>query len=366
MYRYQRTDGAFAYERWWIDTTTLDTMREVLHNDGLVRFANGVAVAPEENKAAAYGASVNSVVYVALLPWALLDPKARYLGRDTIKGRALDQVEVSFAEAPRHEGHDMHQDEYLYWFAPDTHELAYMSYAHADGKAPRLREPFDEPEAGGAPRLLSSPSPRPPLQAHDPILVVHPQLFRESERISVRREHLVQMPPLRRRQFFPHPSDLLRQVVVFRQNLHRRRRGPERDARPTAEDVCVVGAQGLETLRLVDLDQTRRHLRRGGRLVLAHRKLIRVDVQHRLAVEALPLPRIVWRFGGGGRRSLDSRYAGHLPVVLPPPFLRKALVFLGRLLLFVEAVQLLRFDDQVTEACPKLGLEAAGLGLDVR
>ncbi len=151
MYRYQRTGGAFVYERWWIDTTTLDTMRDVLHNDGLVRFANGVEVALEERKAAAYSASVNSVIYFAFLPWALLDPgvEARYLGRDTIKGRALDQVEVSFAAAPGHEGHDMHQDEYLYWFAPDTHELAYMSYSHADGKAPRLRERFNVRSVGG-------------------------------------------------------------------------------------------------------------------------------------------------------------------------------------------------------------------------
>ncbi len=126
-------------------------MRNVLHNDGLVRFANGVEVALEEKKAAAYSASVNSVVYFAFLPWALLDPgvKARYLGRDTIKGRALDKVEVSFAAAPGHEGHDMHQDEYLYWFAPDTHELAYMSYSHADGKAPRLREPHNVRKVGG-------------------------------------------------------------------------------------------------------------------------------------------------------------------------------------------------------------------------
>ncbi len=37
-------------------------MRDVLHNDGLVRFANSVEVALEEKKAAAYSASTNSVV----------------------------------------------------------------------------------------------------------------------------------------------------------------------------------------------------------------------------------------------------------------------------------------------------------------
>ena len=151
MYRYQRTGGAFSYERWWIDTTSLDTMRDVLHNDGLVRFANGVEVELEAKKATAYSGSVNSVIYFAFLPWALLDPgvEARYLGRDTIKGRALDQIEVGFAAAPGHEGHDMHEDEYLYWFTPDTHELAYMSYSHADGKAPRLREPYNVRKVGG-------------------------------------------------------------------------------------------------------------------------------------------------------------------------------------------------------------------------
>ncbi len=43
----------------------------------------------------------------------------------------------------------MHQDEYLYWFAPGTHQLAYPSYSHADGNAPRLREPFNVREVGG-------------------------------------------------------------------------------------------------------------------------------------------------------------------------------------------------------------------------
>ena len=37
-------------------------MRDVPHNDRLVRFANRVEVALEEKKAAAYSASVNSVV----------------------------------------------------------------------------------------------------------------------------------------------------------------------------------------------------------------------------------------------------------------------------------------------------------------
>ena len=89
--------------------------------------------------------------------------RARYLGRDTIKGCALDQIEVSFAATPGHESHEMHKDEYLYWFAPDTHELAFLLNSHADGKAPRLREPFNVREIGGDPSLLSSPGPRPPL-----------------------------------------------------------------------------------------------------------------------------------------------------------------------------------------------------------
>ena len=72
-------------------------------------------------------------------------------------------MEVSFAAAPGHEEHDMHPDEYLYWFARDTHELAYMSYSHADGKAPRLREPLNVREVGGDPYMLKSPGPRPPL-----------------------------------------------------------------------------------------------------------------------------------------------------------------------------------------------------------
>ena len=43
-------------------------MRDVLHNDGLVRFTNGIELALEEKKSAAYSASVNSVFCFAFLP----------------------------------------------------------------------------------------------------------------------------------------------------------------------------------------------------------------------------------------------------------------------------------------------------------
>ncbi len=64
----------------------------MLHDDGLARFAKGVEVALKEKKASAYSASVNSVVYFAFLPWALLDPEARYLRRDTLSWRTSSSL----------------------------------------------------------------------------------------------------------------------------------------------------------------------------------------------------------------------------------------------------------------------------------
>lgn len=147
-YRYQRTNGTFTYERWWTDSTTNEVTRDVLDNDGLVRYIDGRVADITEKKRKAYSNSVNSVIYFAFMPWVLNDPAVipTYLGRDTIKGEVLDQIEIAFTTENGGEDAD---DEYMYWFTPDTRQLKYLAYSHPGGKAPRLREAYNEREVGG-------------------------------------------------------------------------------------------------------------------------------------------------------------------------------------------------------------------------
>ena len=138
-YRYQRVGGRFAYERVWVDTATGERVRDVLTNDTLVRLRDGIAEDLPEKRRRAFAGSVNSVIYFAFLPWALRDPgvAAVYEGRDTVGGRVLDRIAVTFPDAGEH------ADAYRYWLTPDGRELPYLAYAHQGSKAPRFREAFN-------------------------------------------------------------------------------------------------------------------------------------------------------------------------------------------------------------------------------
>lgn len=148
MYRYQRTAGTYVYERWWTDTTTNVVIRDVLDNAGFVRYTDGEVTKLTTKKRNDYSSSVNSVVYFAFLPWVLRDPAVMptYLGRDTIKGEALDQIEVRFKK--ENGGKDA-DDEFRYWFTPETRQLKYLAYVYPGGKEPRLREANNERRVEG-------------------------------------------------------------------------------------------------------------------------------------------------------------------------------------------------------------------------
>jgi len=148
QYRYQRTNGTFTYERWWTDSTTNQVTRDVLDNEKMVRYVDGQVAEITDKKRKAYANSVNSVIYFAFLPWVLNDPAVipTYLGRDTIKGEILDQVQVGFTTE---NGGDDAEDDYMYWFTPDTRQLKYLAYSEPGGKIPRLREAYNERKVDG-------------------------------------------------------------------------------------------------------------------------------------------------------------------------------------------------------------------------
>lgn len=147
-YRYQRLNGQFAYERWWVDSLSGARVRDVLTNDGLIRYVDGQIAEITDKKRQAYANSVNSVIYFSFMPWALADPSvnAEYTGVDTIRGEPLLHLTIGFQHG---DDHNHEPDDYEYWFEPDSYEIRYLAYAHPSGRAPRFREAYNSREVAG-------------------------------------------------------------------------------------------------------------------------------------------------------------------------------------------------------------------------
>ena len=139
QYRALRDGGAFVYSRTFTDSTG-QRVHDVLRNSGFTRTVNGVEVELPEEKQKAYAASVNSVIYFALLPYFLNDPAVQkaYLGEVTIKGEPYYKVKVTFTQEG---GGESHEDVYVYWFHQQRHTMDYLAYSFKeDGGGTRFRQ----------------------------------------------------------------------------------------------------------------------------------------------------------------------------------------------------------------------------------
>lgn len=147
----RRNNGRFHYKRATADS--LDrAVTEGVTNEGVYRVVEGDTTALSNDEKGTIATAVNSVAYFALLPYPLQDPpvQASYAGPDTIDGTAYHRVAVSFDEG----GGQDYQDEFMYWFAHDTHEMDYLAYAFGVGGAPedqgtRFREAFNVRRVNG-------------------------------------------------------------------------------------------------------------------------------------------------------------------------------------------------------------------------
>ncbi|MDO6390217.1 hypothetical protein Q4E40_08780 [Pontibacter sp. BT731] len=148
QYRALRDGGAFVYSRTLTDSTG-QQVRDVWRNSGFTRTVNDVEVELPEEKQKAYTASVNSVIYFALLPYALNDEAVRkeYLGEATIKGEPYHKVRVTFAQEGGGEGY---KDVYVYWFHQQRHTMNYLAYSFQENDGgTRFREAFNPRTIGG-------------------------------------------------------------------------------------------------------------------------------------------------------------------------------------------------------------------------
>ena len=148
QYRALRDGGVFVCSRTFADSTG-QQVRDVWRNSGFSRTVNDVEVELPDERQKAFTASVNSVIYFALLPYALNDEAVRkeYLGEITIKGEPYHKVRVTFAQEGGGEGY---QDVYVYWFHQERHTMDYLAYSfQEDGGGTRFREAINPRTIGG-------------------------------------------------------------------------------------------------------------------------------------------------------------------------------------------------------------------------
>jgi hypothetical protein len=146
-YLARRENGLFSYERRF--TGDQGEIHDVYNNDGFTRSINGKPEPLDEEDAGRYRRSVNSVIYFALLPYALNDPAVRknYLGREIIGNSDYHKIEVTFEQ----EGGGLDfEDVFVYWIHPETYNMDYMAYEFfTDGGGIRFREALNSREIGG-------------------------------------------------------------------------------------------------------------------------------------------------------------------------------------------------------------------------
>jgi hypothetical protein len=143
----QRDGGRFTYSRVVADST--GSVRDILDNDGFRRVVGGVPVELGERERLAAEEAVNSVVYFALLPYALADPavQPRLFGADTLRGEPYHLVEVTFR--PEGGGRD-YQDRFVYWIHRDRSTMDYLAYSYeVNGGGARFRQAVNPRMVGG-------------------------------------------------------------------------------------------------------------------------------------------------------------------------------------------------------------------------
>ena len=150
QYRSQRDDGAFEYSRTFTDSTG-QQVYDVLRNSGFSRTIKGTELTLPEERKAAFTASVNSVVYFALLPYFLNDDAVQkeYAGEAIIKGEPYYKVRVTFAQQG---GGEDHEDTYMYWFHQQRYTMDYLAYTFREengDEGSRFRVAVNPREVGG-------------------------------------------------------------------------------------------------------------------------------------------------------------------------------------------------------------------------
>lgn len=134
-------------------------------------------------------------IYFPFLPYRLNDPSVRKrdLGLETWGERELHKVKVTFETGSSTDA----EDEYLYWFDPDTGRLEQLAYSFGEGERAglRFRRLVDHRRVGG---ILFADHENFGIDGTElPVDAVTPELVRERmEPISVVRIEAIEVVPL--------------------------------------------------------------------------------------------------------------------------------------------------------------------------
>nr|WP_298534105.1 DUF6503 family protein [uncultured Algibacter sp.] len=142
-YRAVRDNGQFQLERIFKDS--VNSVRDVLSNDGFLRFINNKPYEVSKEKEESYSASVNSVHYFSVLPYGLNSKavKKNYLGKTNVKGTDYHKIKITFSEDG---GGEDFEDVFIYWIDTVTFKVDYLAYSYAEkhGIGLRFREAYNE------------------------------------------------------------------------------------------------------------------------------------------------------------------------------------------------------------------------------
>jgi hypothetical protein len=144
----KRNGGTYSYER--ITQDSSQTIHDYVTNSGFRREVDGEFVTVPDSLASRYSASVNSVLYFALLPYGLNDPsvKKEYLGETELEGEKYHKLQITFqAEG----GGEDFEDVYHYWIHPTTFTIGYLAYSFQenDETSFRFRKAYNPRQVNG-------------------------------------------------------------------------------------------------------------------------------------------------------------------------------------------------------------------------
>jgi hypothetical protein len=146
-FRAIRQGGKFEYTNTYRDS--LGDHQRRLTNDGFDQKLNNEFVVLSGKDSTARAASVNSVIYFALLPGLLNTPAAEkeFLGEETIEGKVYFKVRVTFLKEGGGEDFD---DVFLYWFAKENYAMDYLAYSYLEDEGgSRFRKAYNRRSVNG-------------------------------------------------------------------------------------------------------------------------------------------------------------------------------------------------------------------------
>ncbi len=147
QYIIHRNEANFTYIRVFKDS--VGDVRDILTNNSFNREINGERVILTDQERISYQASLNSVIYFALLPFPLNDPavQKRYFGKSKINGESYHEIEVTFKEE---QGGKDFEDRFIYWIHQQNKSLDYFAYEfHTGDGGTRFRQASKIREVNG-------------------------------------------------------------------------------------------------------------------------------------------------------------------------------------------------------------------------